>query len=553
VRIRCIQQDELYKLGQLPIEASEDEEEENENGNEVRQRTLRERGEEYQTAVPADDYVGYKWGIFLRAPDVFFRLRAKCRDTLVPFTEIAEIKRGVTSGADDFFYPRDITEEELARFLNPRDFKEHHGIRPSETGKVRVVKAGDGSAHLIEAQFLEPVVFNLMEVDGVEIASSNLEKCIFVCSLSKDKLRKQGLKYAVAYIRWGEQEGFGKRPTCANRERWYDLRIGERGAMLWTKTQRYRHIVPYNQQRFIANCNLYDVSPKSGLDAQALCAVLNSTVVALSKQFFGRQFGGDPVLKTEVIDLSMMLVPDVRRADKVIVRRLCDALTKMRKRLALHLVDVDGAGEEWSGELALSDRQELDDAVLELLGISDANERQALRAELYAEMTKLYREIRATEKKMQKFRALTARHGRPSPQSLADEIWEAFEEKPTAKALHDFVPASAKTESVLLPPGKATLLTNDMFNPNSLRIGSQHIPFGTPERAEYALQVSEDGISGKVEIPLDPVICQTALRDHRAHRDKLNELFASTAAAFTADEQMQERIVRELWRRASRD
>jgi hypothetical protein len=225
----------------------------------------------------------------------------------------------------------------------------------------------------------------------------------------------------------------------------------------------------------------------------------------------------------------------------------------MRKRLALHLVDVDGAGEEWSGELALSDRQELDDAVLELLGISDANERQALRAELYAEMTKLYREIRATEKKMQKFRALTARHGRPSPQSLADEIWEAFEEKPTAKALHDFVPASAKTESVLLPPGKATLLTNDMFNPNSLRIGSQHIPFGTPERAEYALQVSEDGISGKVEIPLDPVICQTALRDHRAHRDKLNELFASTAAAFTADEQMQERIVRELWRRASRD
>ena len=44
--------------------------------------------------------------------------------------------------------------------------------------------------------------------------------------------------------------------------------------------------------------------------------------------------------------------------------------------------------------------------------------------------TRLYREIRSTEKKMQKFRSQTARHGRTTPKSLAEEIWESFDEKP---------------------------------------------------------------------------------------------------------------------------
>ncbi|MEW5719165.1 MAG: Eco57I restriction-modification methylase domain-containing protein, partial [Chloroflexota bacterium] len=552
-RVRSIRQGELYELGRAKIQVSEDEEEdENGNGNgTAQQTTLHEQTEEYKTTAPMDDYVGYKWGIFLRAPEIFFKLMERAKDRFVPLAEIAEIQRGLTSGADDFFYPRDITDEEIER-LKPREFKEFYGITPSEAKKIRVVKAGDGSAHLIEARFLEPVVFNLMEISSIKIDLRKLERQIFLCSFSKSELKQRGFKHALAYIRWGEEERFNLRPTCASREIWYNLSGGKRGAMLWSKTHRYRHIIPLNTKPFIANCNLYDIVPQRGINAQMLCAILNSTPVALLKHLFGRQMGGDPLLKTEVSDMQMMLVPDVRLASPEIVERIRTAFTSMRKREMDHLVIVDGEGTMPSGDLPYSDRRALDDAVLELLGFTKPEQRRSLLKELYVAITVLYREIRATEKKMQKFRAMTARHGRPSPQSIADEIWESFTTKPIAKSLAEFVHSSAKTDQVLLPPGKAKLILNDMFNPNSLQIGGQYVALGAPERAEYALQLSEDGISGQVAIPVDALICKAALHNYRAHVKELNELFASNAAAYSADEQMQERVVRELWRRASR-
>lgn len=552
-RVRSIRQGDLYALGYSKIQVSEDEDEENGNGNgNGGQKILHEKSAEYNVTAPADDYVGYKWGIFLRAPEIFFKLMERAKDKFVPFNEVARIQIGIISGCDKFFYPRDITDEELARFTKPHDFKNHYGITPSETKKIRVVRAGDGSVHLIEAKFLQPLVFNLMEIDTLEVEPANLKHKIFLCSLSKDKLRKLGFKNALRYINWGEQEGFNQGTSIIGRtasRQWYDLQADEPAPILWSKSQQYRHIVPLNKPEYIVNCNLYNVSPTDG-DSDLWWAVLNSTVVTLSKHQFGRYAGREGALKTEVVDVRMMLVPDARLANKEIAKRLRAAIASMHKRKTSSLVEVDGVGLLPSGELLLKDRQELDDAVLELLGITKAKEREALCAELYKAMTILYREIRATEKKMQKFRSMTARRGRPSPQSIADEIWDTLETKPIAKMLDAFVPANAATDSILLPPGKAQLVTNDMFNPNSLRIGGQYVAIGSAERAEYALQLIVNEISGKVSIPRDTTICKHALDAYRAQIAELDQLFSENVAAFTADEQMQARVVKELWRRA---
>jgi methylase of polypeptide subunit release factors len=551
-RIRCVDQGELYKLGQLPIEVTEDEEESEENNN-MRVMELREAGVAYHTETHPDDYVGYKWGIFLHAPDVFFKLRDRAEERFAPLGEIAEVKYEVKSGADDFFYPRDITEEERARLSDARQFKEHHGIRPSESDKVRVVRAGDGSVHLIEADYLQPEVHSIMELDSVKIDRRKLEHCVLLVDSPKSELKG---KHVLRYIQWGEREGFDQTATVQGRKRagrlWYDIEPEARAPVLWSKAHQYRHIAFLNSDKLVSNCRMYDLFPQEPIKPDILCAVLNSTIVALTKSLFGRFVGREGSLDTEVLDAKMMLVPNPAFVSADIAKRLRSALASMRKRKALPLVDVDGAGDEWSGELALADRQELDDAVLELLGITGSRERKALRAELYAEMTKLYREIRATEKKMQKFRAATARRGRPSPQSLADEIWETFNEKPAAKPLAEFVPANAKTESVLLPPGKAKPVIADMFNPNSLQFGKQFVPLGSPERVEYGLQLSEDGVSGQVRIPVDPTVCKRTLREYREYIERLSNVFTEAAAGYTADDQMRERIVRELWKKAGR-
>ena len=46
-------------------------------------------------------------------------------------------------------------------------------------------------------------------------------------------------------------------------------------------------------------------------------------------------------------------------------------------------------------------------------------------------------------------------------------------------------------------------------------------------------------------------MCARAVRAYDEHIATLNEQFEIAAVAFTADEKMQERIVRELWKKAA--
>ena len=324
------------------------------------------------------------------------------------------------------------------------------------------------------------------------------------------------------------------------------MRATGRGDLLWPMAQQYRHVVAMNTPALICNHNLFDVFAPDTVSKTALAAVLNSTVVALSKHQFGRLAGREGNLKTEVVDVKMMLVPDPRVATEQLRERLESALESLRKREVGHLVDVDSAEEGPSGELAMSDRQELDDAVLELIGITDPAERGALRAELYAEMTKLYRGIRTAEKRMQTFRSETARRGRPSAHSLAKEIWENMEEKPQYKTLLDFSPLD-DAEEVELPEGKAKPV-NDLWNRNSLMIGAHYIPLGHPSRVAFAKILSDIGVHGPVRIPNDPEVSQRTIIAYEKHVAQVTDEFTTLAATYTSDEQMQERIVRELWR-----
>ena len=207
--------------------------------------------------------------------------------------------------------------------------------------------------------------------------------------------------------------------------------------------------------------------------------------------------GGDPMLKTEVVDVKMMLVPDPRGATEAVAARLEAALDSMARREIGHLVAVDETGDEPSGDLAMPDRQELDDAVLEMIGISDPTERRALRAELYAEMTRLYRSIRTAEKRMQVFRSQTARKGRPTARSIAGEIWEAMESKPRYRTVLEFA-AGGEAEEIDLPEGKARVLAADLWDSARVRIGRHLIPFGHLMRARFVAALAEDGIHGIV-------------------------------------------------------
>ena len=67
-------------------------------------------------------YVGAKWGKYLRAPEIFFKILEKGKGKLVPLKEIAKIRFGIKTGANEFFY---LTEKEIKRWGIEREFWMH--------------------------------------------------------------------------------------------------------------------------------------------------------------------------------------------------------------------------------------------------------------------------------------------------------------------------------------------------------------------------------------------------------------------------------------------
>ena len=68
-------------------------------------------------------------------------------------------------------------------------------------------------------------------------------------------------------------------------------------------------------------------------------AILNSTLVGLFKTFYGRFAGTEGNLKTEVVDVNLLEVPDPRAYLRNVAKRLADALARMGKREVGRLVE----------------------------------------------------------------------------------------------------------------------------------------------------------------------------------------------------------------------
>ena len=191
--------------------------------------------------------------------------------------------------------------------------------------------------HLVERRFLEPELHSPMEVKRAVVRRGDVGRMAINASVSRARLRRTHLADYVAYA---ERQGWNTGSTIASRGRtrpWYDLGLRpreERADMFWPMAQQYRHAVPLNNDLLPANHNLFDLWSIDGSQTKLLWAVLNSTVAVLAKHQFGRAAGVEGNLKTEVVDVNMMLVPDVRKASPEAAARAVVACERMSSRNA---------------------------------------------------------------------------------------------------------------------------------------------------------------------------------------------------------------------------
>lgn len=548
MRIRVVAQADLKRLGEAAPAPTAEEvaatASEGENDDESSEDAEAAKVETLE--LPTGAYQGFKWGLFLRAPDVFFGLLKRSHGAFVPLHQVAEVKFGIKSGCDAFFFPRDVTEACLQKYPDPHKFQNQFGIARHETKTIRLVEAAK-QIKPIEAKYLEPEIHSMMELSSVSLPQ-RLTRQILLVSLPKAELKDT---HVLKYINWGEREAFDQRRTCAGRNPWYDLTGTRKPNLIFPKLQQYRHFICLNPKALGCSSALLDVAPKEGSDLKVLGAILNSTIPALFKWFFGRLHGTEGSLQMDVYAAKMMLVPDPRQASPAVAARLTAVLKKMGERQAMPMVDVDATDDELSGELALSDRQELDDATLELLGISDPQERQQWREQLYREMTHLLRDIRETERDMQKSRNKTAGQKKLTIDALAGEILESARIEGDELRWHsplEFLSADAPCDVLSIPPGFPEKRDGNLFEDDTVHISGEIIKTGSPTRSRWVEALAKSSLSGDLRVPTQEADIESALAQWEEAIGALEARLQEWAKTYNSDAAKQKKLVAELKR-----
>ncbi|RLB00253.1 MAG: hypothetical protein DRG83_11800, partial [Deltaproteobacteria bacterium] len=119
-------------------------------------------------------YVGNKWGgKYLRAPDIYFRILEKGKGKLVKLGDIAEIRFGIKTGANEFFYLP----------------SKHFDIK-KEGKYYRLIPKHENLPHdlMIEEEFLKPVIKSPRELRTIVVKPEDLKYKVFMCHKSKAQL-----------------------------------------------------------------------------------------------------------------------------------------------------------------------------------------------------------------------------------------------------------------------------------------------------------------------------------------------------------------------------
>ena len=536
--------------------------------------------EESDTDPQPGEYHGGKWGVHVRAPDLWFDFLTRFDDRLAPLAQIADVQRGITTGKDSFFYPKDASLESLRMYKDPAAFKQAFGAEREEveSGEAKIVRCGEGHEEMrpIEARFLEPEVHSLMEVKGYTARAEDCSRMILLVPTGRKDLEGT---HALRYIEWGEKQGVDQGSTVkgnvtADRD-WYDLTKHQRGELFWPKSQQYRHFAPVNSNNLQCNCNLYDLQPPEGIESETLASILNSSVVVLSKFQYGRPVGVEGNLKTEVVDANMMRVPDPRKATKAQREHVAEAFRAMKDRAVLGFLserrlrrmNYTAKGKEAElaklsdeSELTQADRRALDDAVLQMLGVKSEKERARLLDELYEYLAEFFEWTRQKEEQAIQNKKKAKKGKTATPQAVARDIFSEVERDygSLLRAYDDFIDLSKPYDSYEVPDSGIPTPDDGLFEQYAVRfVGAKSGEAPTVETRGEAqrallLLLVEEGINDFPRIPVDDAASQSLYERYAAFLKQRANTLQTLIEERTADPDLQQKVYNIVLQRIQR-
>ena len=318
------------------------------------QEDLLEEGWEYPDGFDTEKehrfskgkFAGDKWGgKYLRAPDIYFTILEKGRGKLVELGKIAKIRRGFTTGANEFFYLDEDTQNKWK----------------------------------IEKEFFKPVIKSPKECESILIEPDKLKFKVFICNKPRSELKGTN---ALKYIEWGESQvieiksggdkgkklkGYQNLETVKNRTYWYGLGVFKVSNFAQGQIFNDRFLFT-NTEGLMCDCVLNEIIlEKKYCDKIAESELsLNSTITALIIQLFGRSSLGEGGFKLQVGEIRKILIIDPIKISKL------KSLNPKRKILSIFQesgIDSTKPIREQEPK-PLPDRAELDNIIFDELGLT---------------------------------------------------------------------------------------------------------------------------------------------------------------------------------------
>jgi len=503
-------------------------------------------------------YEGSKWGRYLRAPDIFFKILEKGKDLFVPLKKVATIRRGFTTGANEFFY---LTQERINELGIEREFWTHP-VKYGEWLKIKdlvpkedvwIDKNGKyfkKSQYAIEYKLDDVLVDgNVIWIPNYVVKSPRECKSIIVnpkdlkyrvLLIHKDKQELRGTN-VLKYIEWGEEQGFHERPTCKSREKWYEL-PEVRAELIWIKGIWDRHFIPVTDFEIFIDQQLYAVQLKSKAYHDAIIAFLNSTYFALFQELTGRVTFGEGILWIAVYEPMQLQIPDPSKVANETLKKLVETFSGLKQREISTMFDEIGANspEEVSLDRVKPDRRKLDEIVMnEILGLNEKEQIEVYRAVIDLVKTRIKRAKTVVRRKKKK---------NIDVKSLANSVISMLSTK--IEKFPDAYLADYKglwSKEVKIPTGRPMLGSD--INGFYVRVRGEEVYRGwDQEEAKFIYFAALTGCSS-VRIPLDKQTITLAVKTFEEEYKKLKEEVDGLLLTLIADAKIRKDVEEKIWKK----
>ncbi len=456
-------------------------------------------------------YVGAKWGKYLRAPEIFFKILERGKDRLVPLKEVAEVRFGIKTGANEFFY---LTEEEIKRRGIEKEFWMHQDEEGNWVPNYLIKSPRECKSIVVKPKDLKYRVL-MIHKDKQDLEGTNVLKC----------------------IKEGERKGFNKRPTCAGRgERWYDLGSWEKPDLIWSDAYNDRYGT-YDSQRTWADKRFFYIYFQERAQYVLFHAYLNSSIIPLIIEIDGITSLGEGAIYTNVYQLKRLGIPSSTRKK---TKELASVLDRLKGRRIFSIFDELGASshEEVSLDKVKPDRRELDKIIMgEILGLTEEEQLEVYRGV-----------VDLVKSRIEKAKSVSnnnkTREG-INIKAFVKTVMDNIGEETLGKFYREKILSTSPLSEKALPKLSGEVKIEQDLLGWKVYSGRRHVECRSEEEARYLKVFLEAGLD-KVKILQDESYLNGIISDLEEIKSRIDEVIDSYLESIV-NTKTKERLKHQLW------